>query len=144
MFYISAYFEANRDEYYERLLAVSRDDDWTGWIEFFLNAVIKQAYLNQQKATEILNLYEAKKSQFVEITHSQYSIHSLDFMFSRPVFNASDFTNSGDIPKPTAIRILASLRDNDQIITLREASGRRPAVYAFAELINIAEGGRVF
>jgi len=144
MFYISAYFEANRDEYYERLLAVSRDDDWTGWTEFFLNAVINQAQLNQQKATEILNLYEAKKNQFVEITHSQYSIHALDFMFSRPVFNASDFTNSGDIPKPTASRILASLRNNEQILTLREASGRRPAVYAFVELINIAEGDRVF
>ena len=115
MFYISAYFEANRDEYYERLLAVSRDDDWTGWTEFFLNAVINQAQMNQQKATEILNLYEAKKSQFVESTHSQYSIHALDFMFSRPVFNASDFTNSGNIPKPTAIRILANLRDNNLI-----------------------------
>ncbi len=35
-FYISAYFEANRDAYYEGLLSVSRDDDWTGWCEFFL------------------------------------------------------------------------------------------------------------
>ncbi len=30
MFYISAYFEAHRDAYYDGLLAVSRDDDWTG------------------------------------------------------------------------------------------------------------------
>ena len=30
MFYISAFFEAHRDEYYDRLLTVSRDDDWTG------------------------------------------------------------------------------------------------------------------
>ena len=30
MFYVSAFLEANRDEYYERLLAVSRDGDWTG------------------------------------------------------------------------------------------------------------------
>jgi len=28
MFYLSAFLEAHRDEYYERLLAVSRDDDW--------------------------------------------------------------------------------------------------------------------
>lgn len=31
MFSISAYFEAHRDACYERLLAVSRDGDWTGW-----------------------------------------------------------------------------------------------------------------
>ena len=39
MFYISAYFEARRDSYYDGLLAVSRDDDWTGWCRFFLDAV---------------------------------------------------------------------------------------------------------
>ena len=27
MFYISAFFEAHRDEYYERLLSISRDND---------------------------------------------------------------------------------------------------------------------
>ncbi len=32
MFYISAFLERNRDIYYERLLAVSRDDDWTGLV----------------------------------------------------------------------------------------------------------------
>jgi len=35
MFYISAYLEARRDVYYERLLAVSRDGDWTGWCVSF-------------------------------------------------------------------------------------------------------------
>ncbi|MCJ7594438.1 MAG: Fic family protein [Desulfobacterales bacterium] len=43
MFYISAYLEARRDEYYERLLAVSRDGDWTGWCVFFLKALTEQA-----------------------------------------------------------------------------------------------------
>ena len=35
MFYISAYFERNRDEYYERLLAISRDGNWSDWCVFF-------------------------------------------------------------------------------------------------------------
>lgn len=39
MFYISAFFEARRDEYCDKLLAVSKDDDWTGWCVFFLNTV---------------------------------------------------------------------------------------------------------
>jgi Fic family protein len=32
----SAYIERRREEYYARLLAVSTDGDWTGWITFFL------------------------------------------------------------------------------------------------------------
>ena len=38
-FYLSAYFEANKDSYVERLLAISRDGDWTGWCRYFLEAV---------------------------------------------------------------------------------------------------------
>jgi Fic family protein len=43
MFYLSAYLETHREEYYERLNAISRERDWTGWITFFLKAVIEQA-----------------------------------------------------------------------------------------------------
>lgn len=140
MFYISAYFEKNRDEYYERLLAISRDDNWTGWCEFFLRAILDQARENQAKASKILKLYEDKKNQLVELTHSQYSIHALDFIFSRLVFKSTDFTGINEIPTPTAKRILAILRDNGIFTVLREPSGRQAAIYAFPELINIAEG----
>ena len=144
MFYISAYFEANRDEYYERLLAISRDNDWTGWCIFFLKAVTKQAQENQDKATKILDLYEEKKNQIVELTHSQYAIHTLDYIFSHPIFKASDFTTRGGIPNPTAKRILTLLRESELLKILRKASGRRPAFYFFPELLNIAEGKNVF
>ena len=45
-FYLSAYLEARREEYYDRLLAVSRDGDWTGWCVFFLGALTAQAESN--------------------------------------------------------------------------------------------------
>ena len=49
MFYLSEYLEANRQQYYDGLLAVSRDDDWTGWCVFFLRAIQKQAAENETK-----------------------------------------------------------------------------------------------
>lgn len=139
MFYISAFFESNREEYYERLLNISRNNNWTSWCEFFLRAVIAQALENQKKTMEILNLYEAKKSQIIELTHSQYAIHALDFIFIHPIFKSSDFTNFQDIPNPTAKRILSILRENSILNTLREARGRRPAFYSFPELLYITE-----
>jgi Fic family protein len=140
MFYISAYFERNRDQYYERLLAISRDNDWTGWCKFFLEAIRIQALENQTKAVKILSLYEYKKNQMVELTHSQYSIHALDFIFSQPIFKSTDFTSVKEIPTSTAKRILTTLRDNGLFTILRESSGRAAAIYAFTELINISEG----
>ena len=82
--------------------------------------------------------------QFVELTHSQYSIHALDFIFARPIVKSSHFTKNNDIPTPTAKRIINVLREHDLLLTLRPASGRRSAIYAFPELINTAEGHDVF
>ena len=143
-FYLSAYFEQNRDAYYERLLAVSRDGDWTGWVAFFLQALIVQAEANQQKAERILTLYNERKDWIAQVTRSQYAVRALDWMFARPIFKTSDFVETSDIPAPTAGRILRVLRDAGLLRELRPAAGRRAAVLAFAELLNIAEGEEAF
>ena len=85
-FYISAYLEAHRDEYYERLRAVSRDGDWTGWCIFFLNALRAQADNNLEKAKRIIALYDDHKRRIPQLTHSQHGITVLDAIFTRPIF----------------------------------------------------------
>lgn len=144
MFYISAFFETNREEYYERLLAVSRDRNWTGWCEFFLIALKAQAKENQQKTSAILKLYESKKKQIHEAFRSLYAGHALDLMFERPIFKTSDLTRGAQISEPTAKRIISELRNTSIIKVLREGKGRRSTIYVFAELINIAEGKTIF
>lgn len=140
VFYISAFFEANREEYYERLLGVSRDRDWTAWCSFFLTAVKVQAEENQKKSSEILRLYEQMKDQVRELTHSQYAVRALDFIFERPIFRSTEFLTNAGVPSPTAKRVLSCLRNGRVVNTLREGRGRRSAVYAFNELLRITEG----
>ena len=144
MFYISAYLEARRDEYYERLLAVSRDGDWTGWCVFFLQALTEQARENEQKASTILNLYERERDRILDLTHSQYAIKALDFLFYRPIFSASTFYTEANVPEHSARKILKILRENAFFKILRETKGRQPAILAFRELLNIAEVRQVF
>jgi Fic family protein len=143
-FYLSEYLESHRGEYYERLLAVSRDGDWTGWCAFFLRAIIAQAETNQSKAQAILTLYNDRKDWIARATRSQYGVRALDWFFNRPIFRTSDFAATADIPKPTANRILRIARDERLLRELRPASGRRPAVLAFSELLNICEGRDAF
>ena len=144
MFYINAFLEANREAYYERLLAVSRDYDWTGWCVFFLAAVQKQAEENLQKINAILSLYNQMKIRFVDLTHSQYAIHALDWIFERPILKSSDFVRFSSIPKPTAQRIINMLKGEDILHTLQESRGRKAAVLAYPALLNIAEGYDAF
>lgn len=143
-FYMSGYLERNREEYQERLRAVSRDGAWTAWCVFFLNGIREQAANNETKARAILSLYDRIKQQTVDLTHSQHAMRAVDFLFQSPIFSAPTFINHSSIPKPTASRILAVLRDADILITLEEGRGRRAGIYAFKELLNVAEGREVF
>jgi Fic family protein len=143
-FYLSDYLDGHRDAYYDRLLAVSRDGDWTGWCQFFLRAIIEQAETNQSKAQAIHALYTERKDWIVEATRSQYGGRAIDWFFSRPIFNASDFVAQADIPPPTAKRILRLVREEGMLHAVRPASGRRPAVLAFPGLLNICEGRDAF
>jgi Fic family protein len=144
MFYVSAYFESNRDQYYDRLLAVSSSGDWTGWCRFFLESVRSQAEENQRKAGAILSLYEEMKRRVAEITRSHYAILALDWIFGRPIFKTSDFVATAGIPAPTAKRILTVLRTEDILKVIVQPSGRRAAVMAFPRLLNVAEGYDAF
>jgi Fic family protein len=143
-FYISEFLEKHRDEYYERLLAVSRDGAWTEWCEFFLTALAIQSEINQQKASAILKLYETQKQSFTDMSRSPYAIHAMDFLFCSPIFRATTFTQKAKIPEPTAKRILRLLLKEKMLRTLRKPSGRRSGIYAFKALLNIVEGKEMF
>lgn len=140
MFYVSEYLETNRDLYYARLAGISRDGDWDGWIEFFLDAVTQQATSNTMKVRGILELYERMKRRITELTRSQYAISVLDTLFDRPIFQSRDFVERSGIPKQTALPILRKLREDGLLHTLRKPSGRRSAILGFRDLLNCAEG----
>jgi Fic family protein len=139
MFYLSAYLETNRDEYYSRLQAVSKEKDWTGWILFFLSAVNQQATDNINKAKAILDLYSAKKEKISALTRSRYAIQMVDTLFKMPAFTATHFIAESKIPKVTAMRNLRILEKNNVLEVVRSASGSMPALYMFRKLVEIVK-----
>jgi len=144
MFYLSEYLENNREEYIQRLQNISKRGDWNGWIEFFLKAIISQSKENSRKVKNIMKLYEKMKDKIQSETHSQYAIQLLDFIFSKPMFQTSDFVQKTNIHKATAMTLIRTLKNCNVLVTAREGSGRMPAVMAFPELLNIAEGKEIF
>ena len=144
MFYLSEYLEVNRDEYYQRLSAISQHGDWTGWIKFFLGAITQQARKNVSQVKAIMNLYEATKVQVRDITRSQHTAQLVDTLFDRPIFRVSDVVQRSGINKQTLHGLLRQLQQPEGPLTiLREGIGRRPAIYAFPALLNICEGKTV-
>jgi len=140
MFYLSAYLEANRDEYYAALNAISSKQDWNAWIAFFLKGIALQADENAAKVKAMQSLYDDMKERIVDITHSQHSIKILDALFSKPIFKTSELVKYTSIPKQTLMPLIRQIKEAGYLTVVREASGSRAATLAFPELINIAEG----
>lgn len=136
-FYISRYFEEHKDEYIDRLRDVSATDDWQGWCLFFLDAVKAQALQNLQVAQGIRDCYEDMKLRFADLLASKYSVAALDYMFRQPIFANSRFTRRAGIPVPTAGRFSRLLLQEGLLETVRNASGRRSAVYRFEPLMKL-------
>lgn len=136
-FYVSAFFEQNRDDYIDKMRAVSAEDAWTDWIIFFLRALDRQAQQNLQVAERIGSLYTDMKDRLRELLSSQWSTAALDFLFSRPVFWNNVFSKKAGIPSATAQRFTRALADAGILHLRVPAAGRRPALYSFEPLLAI-------
>lgn len=144
VFYLSEFLEEHDEEYRDRLLAITEDGDWQGWISFFLKATMIQAERNTDKAKKIHELYERMKAEFIDVTNSKYALTALDAFFSQPIIRATDFYEKVGVTKVTGHNILKALREAGLITVSREGRGQTAAVYVLPELINVSEGRTVF
>jgi len=136
-FYISGYLEENKDLYMDTMRNVSEHGDWESWCIFFLKAIEQQAIRNLTIAENIRTLYEEMKIVFSDALSSKWSVNALDFVFTNPVFRNNKFTTKSGIPTATAARFTRVFLEKNLIVTVEEASGRRPALYSFEPLIKL-------
>jgi len=137
MFYISEYFDENRDQYIENLRRISADKDWENWILFFLNAISVQAGRNAQKANQVLDLYRSIRTKVANLTRSPHAMQIVDTLFTNPILKTPDFVGLSQLPTPSAYRIIAQLKKEKILKTMQKPSGRTPEVLLFEELFEI-------
>jgi Fic family protein len=56
LLYLSAYFERNRSQYYDLLMAVSQRSAWREWLVFFLRGVQEQSFDAAQRGKQLQDL----------------------------------------------------------------------------------------
>lgn len=136
-FYISGFFEDNKDQYIDLMRRVSEKGEWSEWCLFFMQAIHQQALGNLSVAESIRNLYDEMKALFTQEMPSRWNIAALDFIFTTPVFRNNKFTSNAGIPAPTAAKISRMMVEKGLLETLEESAGRRPALYAFEPLLKL-------
>ncbi len=133
-FFLSGYFEISKEEYIERMRAVSASGDWSGWVVFFLKAMHEQAKVNIATADAIFRLHRDMRERFREVLNSQFHDQALDFVFASPVFRNDRFVDRLEITASSARLLSKRLVGAGLLRTIEPASGRRAALYAFDPL----------
>lgn len=141
LLYLSAFFERYRDEYYARLLEVSRRGDWMGWIRFFLRGFATQASDAVTNSQRILALQQRYRQQLQRHKATTTTLAMVDELFLNPYVTTTRLTERLGVSFPTAQAAI------DRLVyakILREVTGRqRNRIYCAEELLRTIEGESV-
>lgn len=127
LLYLSAYFEAERDKYYDSLLRVSQYGDWEKWIIYFLTGVSIQA----KDAVLRIRRLHGLQADYRNLCQSSRStariLQVVDLLFEQPVLTVQQVADVIEVHYPAAKRYVGQLEDFG---ILREITGRaRNRVY---------------
>lgn len=140
LLYLSLYFKANRQAYYDHLQAVRETGDWEAWIQFFLSGVIDTANQATETAQAILALFERDRRKLEaggKPTAATLSIHN--YFQNHPITNTTKIKDACGISLPTVLRSLASL---EQQGIIEEITGKdRHKVFVYRAYLNILSKG---
>ena len=138
LLYLSAFFEAHRDDYYQRLLGVSRAARWTEWIEFFLEGVKVQCEDAVRRSDALLTMRARYHEQFASARSSALVVKLIDELFATPMMKVSQVAKLLKVTVVSAQRIVDKLC---QAGVLSEVTGRKKhRVFAAREILEAVAG----
>lgn len=134
---LSAYFEQYRQEYYDRLLAVSQRGQWEEWLRFFLRGVSTQARDSVLRMARLQGLRTKYENLVQADRNSDRMAAVIDFIFSRPILTIRQIQTALDMPYMAAKRYVEKLVDAG---VLRETTGyARNRVFQAGEIFQALE-----
>jgi cell filamentation protein, protein adenylyltransferase len=135
---LSAHIEPRRDEYYSRLLAVSTQGDWTGWLRFFLRAVAEQATDAVGRARALQRLREDYRGRVTTARASSLLPQLVDALFMTPALTIGRAQGLLAVSRRAATANVERLVAAGILVEVR-TGGRR--YFLAKEIIKVANGG---
>jgi Fic family protein len=136
LLYLSAYFEATRDEYYLRLLGVTERGEWEEWLAYFLTGVAAQANDAVDRIRRIDELMSRWREGMAG-ANTRVPIRALDLFAENPFWTVNRLAERLDVAFTTAQRAIDRLEMAGVVTLATEA--RRNRVYCARGLLAILE-----
>jgi Fic family protein len=138
LLYLSNFIEENRQEYYDRLLAVSQRGAWELWLRFFLDGVHSQAKDAVQRIARLRELRTQYRKKFEGDRSSKKLERMVDYLISSPITSISQAQEILDMGSYTTIQ-----RHIEKLVLLgimREVTGKgRNRIYCADQILKVLE-----
>ena len=112
-FYISDYFERNRELYYNALDKPRRDNDLGHWIKFFLSASIDTAKSAKMKFNNAVHVVQDLNDQALTVKGRIENVRAiLNVFYLDPMLGMKDICEKTKLPQATVSVIVNDMRKN--------------------------------
>lgn len=138
--YLSLFFKARREDYYERLNAVRTHGDWEGWLRFFFEGVEAASGQAVDTARRLLDLFNRDREKLRASGRIAGTALQLHDAFTRnPLNTIPKIRTSLGLSKPTVMRGLEAMQGLGMV---REITGKkRYLVFAYQPYLDILSEG---
>ncbi len=136
LLYLSAFFEATRDEYYKQLYNLSSQGHWNDWLIYFLNGVARQsedALSRTERINDLLNAWKLR----VASSATNVSVDIVECFAVNPYLTIKKIAADLNIAYSTAKRAIQKLELEKIIKQVNQ--NKRDKVYCASEILAILE-----
>lgn len=107
LFFMSSYFKTERLRYFQKLNAISEEDDWIGWIRFFLQGIIKQGEKSCSQVQALVDLH-IRMSHALEASISATKL--INTLFTLPIIDEKRLLDETSLTHHQASKMLQKLK----------------------------------
>ena len=136
LLHVSAHLERHKDDYIDRLFAVSTDAQWEEWIIFFLNAVETSCKEATSIVDRIILLQSDLRRRARLAGKSPRLMMIVDALFEKSWTNATEIQKLCNVTFPTAQSDLKALVKQG---LLQEMRGRTSKIYYAPEILALSD-----
>lgn len=137
LLYLSAFFEATRDDYYRQLHNVSSKGNWQEWLIYFLNGIAVQSSDVLSRAERINQLIETWIQSISNESSSTSLIEMIQSLVANPFLTAKKLSVQFNIAFTTAQRAIKKM-ESLKIVSLTKEN-KRNRVYCASKILKILE-----
>ncbi len=136
LLYISAFFEATRNEYYSHLLAVSQESQWNPWLEYFLNGIARMSE-DVLSCAEKINLLLQSWRKRIAGEKPKILLDVIELLAENPFWNTKKLSERLQVAFTTAQRAINVLVG--QKILSQVDNAQRDRVFCATAIMKILD-----